>query len=219
MSYRVALSYAGEDRRFVEHVAGILERFLGKQSVFHYTVGQKAKNINAFFEFINETLIAGLQPSDRDVVRTVCFVREVEGKTCVVVGQQTELLDRDQSSIRSDCNGPTGFRTWQGVTNCRQATNLNIKTISIALPSHGMTALKLAQWSIPFDLLSFGQATSRCDLVTDMDRASAEHVAEFVLRDMLGLRPLTHSSKGFTYEKGFIRLMRTFGCEDGRAAV
>lgn len=204
MNYRVALSYAGEDRRFAEHVGGILERFLGKQSVFHYTAGPKSTNINAFFAFINETLPESEQLSSRDVVRTLCFVREVNEKTRIVVGQQTELLDRDQHCVRSDSDAATGFRTWQGVTNSRYANILNIKTIAIALPSHGMTVQKLTQWSIPFDLNSFGQATSRCEFVTDMDRASAEHVAEFVLRDMLSLKPQTHSSKGFTYEKDVI---------------
>lgn len=203
MNYKVALSYAGEDRCFVEHVAGILERFFGKQSVFRYTEGLRATNINAFFEFINTTLIASA-PNTPDIVRTICFVREVEGQFCVVVGQQTELFDRDQNSIRSESDKKLGNRTWQGITNSRQATSLNIKTISIALPSHGISHQMLTQWSVPFDLQSFGRATSHCDLVTDIDRSSAEHVAEFILRDMIGLRPQTHSCKGFTYEKDAI---------------
>jgi 6-phosphofructokinase 1 len=199
VNYKVSLSYAGEDRRFVEHVAGILERFLGKQSVFHYTAGNRSTNINAFFKFINECLTGDPPNHAKDVVRTVCFVREVEGETRVVVGQQTELLDRPETRGSAEANA--GLRTWQGVTNCRQAGNLNLKTVSVALPSHGMTTRQLEQWSVPFDLPFFGQATSRCDLVTDIDRASAEHVAEFVLRDVLGLSPQTHSCKAFTYEK------------------
>ena len=200
MNYRVALSYAGEDRRFVEHVAAILERFLGEQSVFHYTTAAKSTTINAFFEFINECLSTEPPLGSKDVVRTVCFVREVKDKARVVVGQQTELLDRDAP----DRKPQTGFRTWQGLTNSRQAARLNLKTISVALPSHGMTPKKLEQWTIPFDLRCFGQATDICPLVTDIDRSSAEHVAEFVLRDMLGLPSQPHSCKAFTYEKDAI---------------
>ena len=202
MNYRVALSYAGEDRRFVEHVAGILERFLGRQSVFHYTSGNRAANINAFLEFINRGLAGDPPVHDRDVVRMVCFVRVVNKKTRVVVGQETELLDRPEKDRSSGEN--TALRTWQGVTNSRQADNLSLKTISVVLPCHGVPDRRLEQWSVPFDLAFFGQATSCCDLVTDIDRASAEHVAEFVLRDMLGLRPQGHSCKAFTYEKDTI---------------
>lgn len=201
MEYRIALSYAGEDRCFVEYLASILEQYLGRQSVFHYTAGDIRTNIRAFFEFIN-TCLHDEQGIAGDVaVRTVCFVRHVDGTNRIVVGQQTELLDPENEEERASGEG---LMTWQGVTNSRNAGTLQIKTVAVVLPNHRMTPQQLAQWSVPFELNTFGQGTMLCDLATDIDRASAEYVAETVLRDILGLRPPTHSCKAFTYEKDMI---------------
>jgi 6-phosphofructokinase 1 len=198
MNYRVALSYAGEDRRFVEHVAGILERFLGKKSVFHYTEGQRTEGINGFLNFINEALEEKVIKSD-DLFWMVCFVRKRGGQPFVVNGQATELLARGNNVG----DRAAGNLTWQEITNSRNAPNLNIKTIIVALPNHENDA-QLNDWMIPLSQSEFGRIWLDCNLVTDIDRASAEHVAEFLLRDMLCLGPQTHSSKGFTYEKDAI---------------
>jgi len=198
MEIRVALSYAGEDCGFVEYVAAILERFLGEQSVFHYTAGENRQGIQAFFEFINNCLKKNSRENSRDVARTVCFVRKTEDGYRIVVGQQTELLDSDTGTISS------GLRTWQAITNSREATALDLKTISVTLPSHGLSERKSKQWSVPFNLNCFGQVKTCCEVVMDIDRASAELVAEFILRDTLSLKPQIHSCKAFTYEKDII---------------
>ncbi len=73
------------------------------------------------------------------------------------------------------------------------------------LPNHRMTPAKMAQWSVPFEMNCFGgQGTLLCKDATDIDCASAEYVAETVLRDILGLLPITHACKAFTYEKDTI---------------
>jgi 6-phosphofructokinase 1 len=206
MQYKVALSYAGEDRRFVEYVASILKLFLGTDSVFHYTTGSVQTNINAFFRFINGSLNAARVGNARDVVRTVCFVRQVGGGHRIVVGQQTELLDRESTSTPTS---GAGLSTWQGVTNSRNAQNLDLATVAVTLPLHGMTNKSLKAWSITFDLNCFGQRVIGYEAVSDMDRSCAELVAEFVLRDILGMRPQTHSCKAFTYEKNTITFYTT----------
>jgi len=198
MAYHIALSYAGDDKCFVEHVASILKRYIGVESVFHYTTGHSKTNIRAFFDFINSSLHKDQNSGNGDAVRTICFVREVDGNNRIVVGQQTELLDSEERQVDA------GLKTWQGVTNSRSASNLQLKTLAVVLPNHRMTSQKLKQWSVPFDLNCFGQGTLLCDLAIDIDYASAEYVAEWVLRDIFRFRPLTHSCKVFTYEKDTI---------------
>lgn len=202
MTYHVALSYAGEDRIFVEHLAAILKQYLGHQAVFHYTSGSKKMNIRGFFEFINSCLADEDGVSSRDAVFTICFVRQVDGSNRIVTGQQTELLDPDESSGVS--TSISGLKTWQSVTNCRTASRMRVKTIAVVLPNHRLPAQKLKQWSVPFDLNCFGQATMLCQSATDIDQASSEYVAEVILRDILELNPITHACKAFTYEKDTI---------------
>ncbi len=201
MEYRVALSYAGEDRLFVEYVADILKKYIGKDSVFHYTSGPHQATINAFFDFIN-TSFANERADTRDIVRTVCFVRKFKfnRKLFIVTGQETELLDRESNPRGSNLDQCC---TWQGLTNSRMANRLNIGTIFVTLPEHGLQDLE--PWSVSFNKDCFGQKIIESDPVSDIDRSSAENVAEFILRDTLELKHSKHSCKVFTYEKNAIK--------------
>ena len=206
MEYRLALSYAGEDRNFVEYIASILKQYLGQTSVFHYTEEGKRKNIEEFFKFINECF-QNEDSRHHDVeIMTVCFVRTIKKVNYIVNAQQTELLDTVEEA-HSDADAQDndrGYKTWQGITNSRNAGKLNIKTYAVVLPNHGMTDEQLAQWNVPLTLNSFGKTTHLCKMATDMDRVSAEFVAEELLRDILGLKSTRHSCKAFTYEKDAI---------------
>ena len=200
MSIHVALSYAGEDAPFAEHVAGILKRFLGPDAVFHYSAGGQKRRIEDFLRFVNGVLTAPNRRSG-DSFRMVCFVHRVNDERRIVVGQETELLDRVEGPPGQQ---PQRLMTWQGITNSGHAHGDVLKTIAVTLPNHALTADDLKRWSVRLHLNTFGQAILPCDFVTDNDRASAQLVAEFVLRDAYGLSPIAHACKAFTYEKDII---------------
>jgi 6-phosphofructokinase 1 len=200
MRYRVALSYASEDSRFVEYVGKILKRYLGNDAVFHYTDEEHRMLMRDFFLFLDSAEALEPPAPGVDRVRMLCFVHQVGESMRVVTGQETELLE---SEPRQPHAGE--MLTWQQFTNSPRAQHQNVKTIMVPLPNHDITHEALDQrWLVPFSLNYFGQATDSCDLVTDIDYASAEYVAEYVLRELYEFGKPYHSCKAFTYEKDAI---------------
>jgi len=202
MNHRVALSYAGEDRYFVEHVAGILERFLGKDAVFYYTnnAQQTRQGIVKFLQFINGQKVQS--PPTVQKVYMAVFTHQVNGKSRIVQGQRTELCDPAMTVGNA---GPTvGHQTWQSITNA-SAPGVMLKTFAVLLPTDCSCASDLNKWNHEFVLESFGRDREKYTEVTDIDRSSAEHLAEFLLRDILDFGPRTHYCKAFTYEKDILR--------------
>lgn len=201
MNHRIALSYAGDDSKFVEYTAGILGRYLGSESVFHYTTGSSRLGISQFLAFVNEAVSNPACAGQKFYL--VCFTREMSGKCCIVRGQNTELCDREVSTV--GVQPIVGLKTWQSITNARDVGGLILKTVEVPLPPHGLSPQKLKEWSIPFQRSVFGHAVISYSEVTDIDRSSAEQLAEFLLRDILGMSPQVHSCKNFTYEKDILR--------------
>lgn len=187
MECKVALSYAREDYPFVRYVTDILVQYLGGDNVFSYidALGGK-KGINSFFEFVYEALKSG----DREKsVFMIVFVRNVRRQNFldsrIVVAQDNEL------------------QSWQNITHDRNANRIGrLKTWSVCIPNHNMN--NNDDWSISFDVEAFGRERDVCNFATDIDKSSAEYVAEILLRDILGLNAINHSSKAFTYEKDII---------------
>jgi len=132
-----------------------------------------------------------------------CFTREINGKNYIVRGQHTELCDREVST--TGIQASTDFKTWQSITNARDIGGLVLKTVEVTLPSHYLPPAKLKEWSVSFQRNTFGGVVVPYSEVTDIDRSSAELLAEFLLRDILGLNQQVHSSKAFTYEKDILR--------------
>ncbi len=207
MEYKVALSYAGEDRRFIKYIAEILERYMGKDFVFWYSKVNESdtetntRTITEFLKFINESLDNNvLQRNNYQNIEIimVCFTRWINGVSKVKVAQQTELLDRGNAGHNDLC-------PWQVITN-RNKLFHNVKTIFVALPDHGLNDQQRDEWAIRCDTAAFGQSIHDYGRVLDLDRSSAESIAEYIIRNILGMTAETHSCKYFTYEKDAIKL-------------
>ena len=189
MEYKVALSYAREDSPFARYVADILVQYLGEDNVFSYidSLG-KIKGINSFFEFLDKALKSG---DTGKSVFMIVFVHKVKVKNVfdsrIVVAQENEL------------------QSWQNITHDRNANRIGrLKTWSVCIPNHNMSDERVNDWSVSFDINTFGRERDVCNLAKDIDKSSAEYVAEVLLRDILGLNTINHSSKAFTYEKDII---------------
>jgi len=104
------------------------------------------------------------------------------------------------------------LKTWQTITNVRDIGGLILKTVEVPLPTppHYLVPVgKVKDWSVPFQANVFGGMVTSYPELTDIDRSSAELLAECLLRDILSLNEQVHSCKAFTYEKG--RRTKIFG--------
>jgi hypothetical protein len=155
--------------------ADVLERYLGKEKVFRYIDGDKCRDRDKFFTVLDEWSADSEQP-----IRMVCLCHELQ----IVQAQQKEM------------------QRWADIVSRRSSVGKKLADMFVTIPKARANNPKLQDLSsIPADLLRNGNVYNEA---TDIDRASAERLAEYLLREALDLPPKKPTSKAFTYEKTII---------------
>ncbi len=193
MNQKIAISYANEDRLFVKEVCGILRQFYGTDNVFcclgpspdsnPESSGETTKSaaLNAFYEYLE----------DADTL--VCFTRtQASGQHIITPAQDGEL------------------KKWQDVLNSRSSGSRQRHTIHAQLPGDHPGACPItAPQSGNRDRLAPPQTANISIAVRDIDRSSAEQLAERIVRHFLFGTTESEWTAGrdcqlFTYEKDMI---------------
>lgn len=176
---RVLFSYPREYARFVEHCAGVLRRFLGQSAVWHYTHGDSSSTQVEF----NKTLDRWMKEKEKANVCLLGLCRD--GR--VTHSQFTELED------------------WQG--HSQKRTSPHPVGLFVDMPDASGSGLVPVEMNVPLTGINLHRGildAAHYVEVTDVDQASAERLAEYLLRKAFGLPPKKPTGRVFTYEKDII---------------
>lgn len=175
----IIFSYPGEYARFVEHCGAVIRRYLGPEKVFHYTDGAAKLNLEAFAGTLDAWADAGVPI----YMVFLCHERHL------VNAQDNEL------------------QKWQALNNRRSGGSQREHTLFVEMPLATSSNPPKKELTKPISKAVVNTATFEPNPyieVTDIDQASAERLAEYLLRIALTLPPKKHACKAFTYEKDII---------------